>query len=398
MQIEWKQLRRIGISIFVLFLAVYYWHTVAGLISTLISALYPVFMGLAIAYVINLLMSLYEDYFFPKSQKKIIDGIRRPICLLGAVITILVIIGALFYLIIPELVSSVQILVNGIPNTLASVSQNKFLKTILPDGMMQKLVTLDWNVYIGAALKFLKGGFGGIAGNVISVASSVFANIVSAVLGIIFALYFLSGKEKFQHQSLRVLRVVVRDKYYYQTLHYLHITNECFHQYIVGKLLDAIIIGLMCGVGMLIFQLPYAVMIGTIVGFTALIPVAGAYFGALIGAVLILTVSPTQALIFLIFIVVVQQLEGNLIYPKLMSGSMGFPGVWVLAAVTVGGSLGGILGMLIGVPIAASIYKIIRERVVEREEKLGLGPLPEIDNSQQERWQKIKSIRKKKKK
>lgn len=398
MQLEWKQLRKIGISIFVLFLAIYYWSSVAGLISTMISALYPVFMGAAIAYVINLLMDLYEDYFFPKSRKDIIGRIRRPVCLLGAVVTILIIIGALIYLVIPELLSSVEMLVNGIPHSLRELSQNKFLKSVLPDDVFHKLMAMDWNVYIGSVLKFLKGGFGGIAGSVISVASSVFANIISAVLGIIFALYFLAGKETFQHQSLRVLRVVIKEKYYDKLLHYLHITNECFHQYIVGKLLDALVIGLMCGVGMALLRLPYAVMIGTIVGFTALIPVAGAYFGAVVGAVIIMTVSPAKALFFLIFILIVQQIEGNLIYPKLMSGSIGLPGVWVLAAVTAGGSLAGILGMLIGVPIVASVYKIVRERVIEREEKLGLEPLPEIVNSTQERWQKIKSIKNKKKK
>ena len=159
----------------------------------------------------------------------------------------------------------------------------------------------------------------------------------------------------------------MKEKWYDKLMYYLRMTDECFHQYIVGKCIDAVVLGVMCAIGMAIFRFPYAIMGGALIGFTALIPVAGAYIGAGIGAFMIFTVSPIKSLLFIVFIIVLQQIEGNLIYPKIMSSSIGLPGVWVLAAITVGGSLSGILGMLIGVPIAAVIYQIVREEVLKRE-------------------------------
>lgn len=153
--------------------------------------------------------------------------------------------------------------------------------------------------------------------------------------------------------------------------HVLSVLNECFHKYIVGQCTEALLLGGLCTLGMLILQLPYATMTGAVIAFTALIPVAGAYIGAGVGAFMILTVSPVKAIIFLIFIVILQQLEGNLIYPRVVGSSMGLPGIWVLAAVTVGGGVMGIPGMLLCVPLASAFYKLLREdvnRIPSKEE------------------------------
>ena len=141
----------------------------------------------------------------------------------------------------------------------------------------------------------------------------------------------------------------------------LGILNDCFHKFIVGQCIEAVVLGLLCTIGMTIFKFPYATMIGALIAFTALIPVAGAYIGAGVGAFMILTVSPMQALLFLVFIVILQQLEGNLIYPRVVGSSIGLPGIWVLAAVTIGGGIMGVAGMLIGVPLAAALYRILRD-------------------------------------
>ena len=143
--------------------------------------------------------------------------------------------------------------------------------------------------------------------------------------------------------------------------------DECFHNYIVGQCTEAVILGVLCILGMLLFRLPYATMVGTLVGFTALIPVAGAYIGAAVGAFMILTVSPAKALVFLIFILVLQQLEGNIIYPRVVGQSIGLPAIWVLAAVTVGGGLFGVVGMLLGVPLAATAWKLLGKDMKARE-------------------------------
>ena len=148
-----------------------------------------------------------------------------------------------------------------------------------------------------------------------------------------------------------------------QALHVLAVLDESFHKYIVGQCTEAIILGVMCMVGMWILRLPYAAMISALIAFTALIPVAGAYIGGGIGALMIFTVSPVQALVFLIYLVVLQQLEGNLVYPRVVGTSVGLPALWVLAAVTIGGGVLGIAGMLLGVPLAAALYRLVREQV-----------------------------------
>lgn len=149
--------------------------------------------------------------------------------------------------------------------------------------------------------------------------------------------------------------------------------DDTFSSFIVGQCTEAVVLGVLCTLGMLLCRFPYAPMIGTFVGATALIPVVGAYLGAFVGAFMILTVNPTKALLFILFIIVLQQLEGNLIYPKVVGSSIGLPGIWVLAAVTVGGGIGGVFGMLLGVPAAATLYKLIGKNVREKEEK-GMDP------------------------
>ena len=179
----------------------------------------------------------------------------------------------------------------------------------------------------------------------------------------------LIDKEKFFSQTKRVCKSYLSEKHFDKVSHVSAVVNNSFRRYIVGQFTEAIILGVLCSVGMLVFGFPYAGMIGTLIGFTALIPVAGAYIGAGVGAVMILTVSPLKALLFLVFILVLQQLEGNLIYPKVVGNSLGLPALWVLAAVTVGGALAGVLGMLLGVPIAAAAYQLVREDLHRRELK-----------------------------
>ena len=178
-------------------------------------------------------------------------------------------------------------------------------------------------------------------------------------------MYVLLDKEKLGRQTKCLIRTYVpraSERIFYVT----RVVDESFHSFIVGQCIEAVILGILCIIGMLIFQFPYAVMIGVFIGFTALIPIAGAYIGAAVGAIMILTVSPLQAVQFLIFIVVLQQLEGNLIYPKVVGESIGLPGIWVLTAITVGGGVLGIGGMLIAVPLFATGYRLLKEDVIRR--------------------------------
>jgi predicted PurR-regulated permease PerM len=176
----------------------------------------------------------------------------------------------------------------------------------------------------------------------------------------------LFEKETLGRQFGKLTRAYFPQKHREQIQELINLANESFTNYITGQVLEAFILGLLCGLGMFLLRLPYALMVGAIVGVTALIPVMGCYIGAITGAFLIVTVSPTKALVFLIFLVILQQVEGNLIYPRVVGGSIGLPGIWVLASVTVGGGLFGIPGMLIGVPLAATIYKWLQRDVRRR--------------------------------
>ena len=189
--------------------------------------------------------------------------------------------------------------------------------------------------------------------------SSVVSGATSGVLAIIFAIYLLLSKEKLAGQLDRVIKHFIKKELYDKGRYVLSVANDAFRKFIVGQCTEAVILGVLCALGMLILRLPYAAMMGAVTAFTALIPVVGALIGGGIGCLLIFVESPTKALIFLIFIVILQQLEGDLIYPKVVGSSIGLPGIWVFVAVAVGSGMFGILGMMVSVPLAATAYRLL---------------------------------------
>lgn len=363
-EIKWKNCFRVGVSIFVLFLCCTYWNAAAGFIGKLFRAASPIFIGFAIAYVLNILMSFYEThYFVSKAQKKVIQKTKRPVCMAAAFLTLLVIFVLVVRLVIPELSSCVQLLVAEIPPAIEKLLASDWIGELFPENFVEKYANIDWANLMDKAIQILRSGIGSATGAVVNAVSSLISAIVTAFISIIFAIYMMSGRDDLQRQGKKLLKHYLPEKWEKRLEHWMSVLNDCFHRYIVGQCTEAVILGVLCIAGMMICRFPYAVMIGTLIGFTALIPVAGAYIGAGVGAIMILTRSPIQAVFFLIFIVVLQQLEGNLIYPRVVGKSIGLPAIWVLAAVTIGGSLMGIMGMLIGVPIAAACYHLLREEI-----------------------------------
>ena len=179
----------------------------------------------------------------------------------------------------------------------------------------------------------------------------------------IFSIYLLLGKDRLKGQLMRLIKHYLSEKWYNRLFYLIKVLDDSFHRYIIGQCTEAVVLGVLCTAGMFLLRLPYAPMIGALVGFTALIPVAEAYIGAFVGALMLLTVSSVKSLVFLIYILILQQIEGNLIYPKVVGSSIGLPGIWVLAAVTIGGGIMGVTGMLFGVPVAAAVYKIIKDDI-----------------------------------
>ncbi|MBQ3531098.1 MAG: AI-2E family transporter [Oscillospiraceae bacterium] len=369
MKIEWKTCAKIVISLFALFLAITYWKTVSGFIGMVFGAAAPLFIGAAVAYVVNILMSFYERRFFGKTKNKKLLKIKRPLCMIIAFITLVAVLAIVVWLVLPQFVSAIMLVVDYIPDAVDWIVEQLEKLEYVPQDIIDMLVSIDWNSQIEKIIKAVTSGVGNVMGVVISTVSTVLGGIVTAFLSLIFAIYILLDKEKLENQADKIAKKYLKQSWYEKLRYVLYTFSDSFHKYIVGQCTEAVILGGLCAIGMGILGLPYATMIGALVAFTALIPVAGAFIGGAVGAFMILMVNPIQALIFIVYLVVLQQLEGNIIYPKVVGSSMGLPAIWVLAAVTIGGGVMGVMGMLIGVPIAATVYRIIRNDVNGKTEE-----------------------------
>ena len=364
MKLEWKSCFRLGATVFLTFLAIHYWSSLTGLIGVLFSAASALIIGCVIAYVLNILMSFYEKHYFPKNQSKAVEKSKRVVCMLAAMLTLVAVVVLIIGLVLPELAACIRLLIAEIPEAIDSavawLEETGLLATVMTEDAVASLMSINWQEKMTDLISVLAAGVGGVAQVAVDAVSATVSGVAQFVIGLIFAIYLLIGKETLGGQGNRLMEHYLKPAWNEKIRYVVGIFDNSFHKFIVGQCIEAVVLGVLCIIGMTILRLPYAMMIGTLIGFTALIPVAGAYIGAGVGAFMILTVSPVQALIFLVFVVILQQLEGNLIYPKVVGSSIGLPGVWVLAAVTIGGGIMGIPGMLLGVPTVASVYQLVR--------------------------------------
>lgn len=376
MKLTFKDLLKIGTGIFLVYLAINHWSDALRIALAVVGAASPLISGCIIAYLVNIIMASYEKLYFPNSKNVYLIKSRRPMCMLLAFLSLIAVVTLVIWLVVPQLVSAVGVIVAGIPGFIEGVLEQVKAWNILPEDILAYLESIDWQSQISQIVKIVGSGIGSVVEILITAVSSVFDWIVTALISMIFSIYVLASKEKLADQFHRVCRRYLSEKTIGKMDYVFGVINDCFHRYIVGQCVEAVILGVLCGVGMAILKLPYAMMVGTLVAFTALIPIAGAYIGAAVGAFMILTVDPFKALVFLIFLIVLQQLEGNLIYPRVVGSSMGLPGIWVLAAVTIGGGIMGIAGMLLGVPLAAAAYRFLRDDVCAKEEIASAEEIP----------------------
>ena len=363
MKIEWKNCIKVAVSVFALYLAITYWSDFADFIGVVFAAAAPLFIGCIIAYVLNILMSKYEKHLFGKIKNPKAAKIKRPVCIILAFITLIALIALIIWLVLPQFISCIMLVVDYVPDAIDWIVKQLEKFEYVPEEIIDMIISIDWKSQIEKIVKAVTSGVSDVMGIVVSTVTSVVGGLVTAFLSVIFTVYILLDKEKIANQMDRVSVKYIGEKWYKRIRYCLATFDDCMKKYIVGQCTEAVILGGLCTVGMWILGLPYATMIGALVAFTALIPVAGAFIGGGIGAFMILMVNPIQALVFVVFLVVLQQLEGNIIYPKVVGGSIGLPAIWVLASVTVGGGVMGIAGMLIGVPIAATVYRIIKNDV-----------------------------------
>ena len=369
MKIEWKSCFKIAVTVFFSFLVIKYWDAFTVFMSSLAKAALPLTVGLIAAYIINILMSSYESLIFGNKFKNGVKfKIKRMTCIILAIITLVGIAALVFGLVIPELISCIKLLIAKIPDVITKIIDSKMVRKTIPENILAEITTvnINWQEHITNIASVVVTGIGDTAKFILSTVTSVFSGIITAIISIILTFYILFDKERIKGNLLKLINCYVPKSIANKILYCLKITDKSFRRYIVGQCTEAVIIGALCTITMLIFRLPYAGMVGALIAFTALIPIAGAYIGAGVGALMILTESPFKALVFLIMIIILQQIEGNIIYPKVVGKSIGLPALWVLVAVTVGGGIAGIAGMLIGVPITATVYRIVKVDVYRR--------------------------------
>lgn len=371
-QLSWKTCLRVGVTVVLVYLACTYWHNLAGVIGVAVSAASPLIVGAVIAYVANILMSFYERHFFVKSKKPIVGKLRRPACMALAFLTVVAAVVWLLTTVLPELGRCMEMLIASLSPALNKayvwLDEHFQLGELLAEmNLSVPGADFDWKSAITKAFNFVKTGVGGVVGVAASAVSSVFSTLVTLFLGVVFAIYLMAGKETLAAQFIRVSRTYLGDKVTDKALYVLRVVDDSFHAFIVGQCTEALILGAMCFLGMMIFGFSNALTISVMVGFTALIPIAGAYIAGVAGAFMLFVESPLSALLFVVFLVVLQQIEGNLVFPRVVGSSIGLPGVWVLSAVTVGGGVLGIPGMLLGVPLASAAYRLLGRDVQARQ-------------------------------
>lgn len=341
----------------------------AGALGILLSVFKPLIIGFCLAFVLNRPCQFFFRLYSRGLDKTPAQGAARPLAVLTSYLALIIIVVAIFSFVLPKLVESIQTFVLNLSGYIANAqnSINHLLDYLNLDIEQLDLSKLNTTLegILNNALKFLSN----LGPQIIEFTTGLVSIVVTGVLALVFSIYMLSGRDKLLGQCRRLLKAYVPAKVAGPISDVVSLTAETFTKFVTGQCIEACILGGLCTIGMLFIQPDYAPLIGVTVGASALIPVAGAYIGAILSAVLLLMVSPLKAFIFLVFLIILQQVEGNVIYPRVVGTSLGLPGIWVLAAVTVGGSLWGVPGILVSVPIASVAYTLLRRNLSKRLDK-----------------------------
>ncbi|MGN0607563.1 MAG: AI-2E family transporter [Oscillospiraceae bacterium] len=336
-------------------------------ISTFMGYAMPFIIGGALAFMINVPMRFVERHLFAKSRK--FDKLRRPCALVLTLLIIAAVIALVCIAVIPQIADTVRVLAASMPGYMDKA--NAFIQGLLNDYPQLKeafsnIQQIDWNSIISTVTGWLSKGLGSTISSTISVAGSAINGVVSAAVGFVFAIYILLQKETLGRQVRMIVYSIfaekAADKFFYIT----DMSAKTFSNFLSGQCLEACILGCLFAIAMLIFKMPYITLISVLIAFTALIPIVGAFIGCAVGAFLIFMQNPVQALWFIVMFLIIQQIEGNLIYPRVVGNSVGLPAIWVLSVITIGGKLMGVIGMLVMIPLSSVIYALIREFVYKK--------------------------------
>ncbi len=334
-------------------------------LGKVISIFSPFLLGIILAFVLNVLNNFIEKKIFGKIKpSKIWNKIKRPLCITLSLILVFLTIFFVMNLLIPQLKNSASLFTDTLPAYKEDIIGilNKF---DVDESTVDKVGEYLDN-FGKVITDYIKGNSKDVITVTTEVATSVINIISKGIITLVFAIYMIAQKETLSRQINKVMKAYLKPKTINKINTVGTLANKTFSNFVTGQCLEALIFGSLVFVGMLIFRFPYASTIGVLLGFTALIPIFGAFIGTAIGFILIMMVSPVKAILFVVFIIVLQQIEGNLIYPRVVGKSIGLPGMWVLLSVTVGGSIGGILGMLIATPLCSLLYALFTKMVNDR--------------------------------
>lgn len=355
------------------FAAVMHLNVVLSTLGTVFNVMTPLFIGLSLAFIFNMPLKFFECVVFKKltySKSKTWKKIKRPLCLTLSLLLVLAFVGALLVIIIPQLVNAVENFFGKLPeymNTLDDLLDDLIVKLNIPLENIE--FDINWDAVSEKVLEFFRDQEQ-VSSITFDVITGLSSGIFNGIFGFIFAIYILASKESLGRWGRRVVFSVFSSDRAKSVMKIISMSNKAFNGFLSGQFIEALTIGLLCFIGMIIFGMPYPVLISVIISVTALVPIFGPIFGTIIGAFIILLESPIKALWFVVFILILQQIESNVIYPKIMSKSVSLPGIWVLFAVTTFGGLWGVFGIVLSIPLCSVAYALfdswMSKRLIER--------------------------------
>lgn len=341
--------------------------SVLSTFGSIIGILKPFIIAFCMAFILNLPMTFFENKVFnllDNQKSGYARKLKRPLSILTTFITVIGLVIALALFVIPELISSISTLLNAVPDYVRSFEKliNQYISsTEILQNAYDTLMT-TWK----ELLKIVGGLLTTSLTSILTTTISITSGVVNFVLSIVLTIYMLASKETLLYHSKKILYAFVFKPLADKIIRVIRLSNTTFSKFITGQCIEAVILGILCFIGMNIFSMPYSLLVSVLIGVTALIPVFGAFIGTIPSVFLILLINPMQALWFIVFILCLQQFEGNVIYPKVVGNSVGLPAIWVMLAMLVGGSTLGLIGMLIGIPVFSVAYQLIREYTNKR--------------------------------
>lgn len=344
------------------------WVTTA--LGSILGIISPFITAFAMAFVLNLPMKFFEDKvfnFLDKEKSSFVRGLKRPLSILATFITVIGLIVALILFVVPQLAASLSTLLDAAPGYMESFGKllNQYLSsTEILQNIYDTLMN-TWQELLKYFANFLTTSLTGILNTTVSITSG----FINFILSLVLTIYMLSSKETLIYQLKKLLYAFLNNTIVDKILSIGRLTNTTFAKFITGQCIEAIILGFLCFLGMTIFKMPYSLLISVLIGVTALIPVFGAFIGTIPAVFLILIINPIQAIWFVVFILCLQQFEGNIIYPRVVGNSVGLSAIWVMLAMLVGGSTLGLIGMLIGIPLFSVAYQLIKDYTNKRLNK-----------------------------